>query len=245
MLRVENLRCGYGVVEALHGLSLRVDKGQIVTVIGANGAGKSTLIKTISRLIDVRGGTLKFEHHDLGARNAPEVVDLGIVQVPEGRQLFGPLTVHENLLLGFQRIRSRGKAALRERMEFVHNIFPRLHERAQQKAVTLSGGEQQMVALGRALMADPQLLLLDEPSLGLAPLIIDRIFEVLQQLRAQGLTMLLVEQRAQAALELADYGYVLALGKVVAEGTSKQLRGDAIVRKAYLGQSADAAEPAI
>ena len=245
MLRVENLRCGYGAVEALHGLSLRVNKGQIVTVIGANGAGKSTLINTISRLIDVRGGTLKFEQHDLGERIAPEVVDLGIVQVPEGRQLFGPLTVHENLLLGFQRIRSRGKAALRERIEFVHNIFPRLHERAQQKAVTLSGGEQQMVALGRALMADPQLLLLDEPSLGLAPLIIDRIFEVLQQLRAQGLTMLLVEQRAQAALELADYGYVISLGKVVAEGTSQQLLADASVRMAYLGQSADTAEPAI
>jgi branched-chain amino acid transport system ATP-binding protein len=177
-------------------------------VIGANGAGKSTLINTVSRLLPIRGGSVRFEGRDLAGLTAPQVVDLGMVQVPEGRQLFGPLTVRENLLLGFQRIRSRGKAALQERLDFVHGLFPILHERAQQMAVTLSGGEQQMVAIARALMADPQLLLLDEPSLGLAPLVIDRIFEVLQGLREGGLTMLLVEQRAEAALDLADYAYV-------------------------------------
>ncbi len=239
MLSIKDLRSGYGVVEALHDISMRVEKRQIVTVIGANGAGKSTLINTISRVLDVRGGSLRFEDHDLAACSAPQVVDLGIVQVPESRQLFGPMTVHENLLLGFQRIRGRGNIALRERLEFVHELFPLLHERAGQRAVTLSGGEQQMVAIGRALMADPQLLLLDEPSLGLAPLIIDRIFEVLQKLRERGLTMLLVEQRADAALDLADYGYVLALGKVVVEGTSQRLRSDASVRQAYLGQTAE------
>ncbi|WP_046866707.1 ABC transporter ATP-binding protein [Microvirga massiliensis] len=237
MLKVDGLAAGYGAVEVLHGVSLIVDEKQIVTVIGANGAGKSTLINTISRLIAVRAGSMTFGEHDLARLSAPDVVDLGIVQVPEGRQLFGPLTVRENLELGFQRQRRRQPHSFRERLDFVHELFPRLHERANQRTVTLSGGEQQMVAIGRALMADPQLLLLDEPSLGLAPLVIERIFEVLQTLRASGLTMLLVEQRAEAALELADYAYVLSVGRVVAEGPARRLRADDAVRNAYLGHA--------
>lgn len=237
MLQVEKLTAGYGVVEVLHDVSIKVAPKQIVTVIGANGAGKSTLINTISRLIAVRDGSVRFGDHDLARLSAPAVVDLGIIQVPEGRQLFGPLTVRENLTLGFQRQRRLKPGSFKERLEFVHELFPRLHERAEQRAVTLSGGEQQMVAIGRALMADPQLLLLDEPSLGLAPLVIDRIFDVLQELQKSGLTMLLIEQRAEAALELADYAYVLSVGKVVAEGPAEQVRRDESIKKAYLGQT--------
>jgi len=237
MLQVEKLTAGYGAVEVLHDVSIKVAQKQIVTVIGANGAGKSTLINTISRLIAVRGGSVTFDGHDLARVPAAAVVDLGIIQVPEGRQLFGPLTVRENLTLGFQRQRRLKPSSFKERLEFVHELFPRLAERADQRAVTLSGGEQQMVAIGRALMADPQLLLLDEPSLGLAPLVIDRIFEVLQELQKSGLTMLLVEQRAEAALELADYAYVLSVGRVVAEGPADKVRQDESIKKAYLGQT--------
>jgi len=237
MLQVESLTAGYGVVEVLHDVSIQVAQKQIVTVIGANGAGKSTLINTISRLIAVRSGSVRFGDQDLARLPAAAVVDLGIIQVPEGRQLFGPLTVRENLTLGFQRQRRLRPGSFKERLEFVHELFPRLAERADQRAVTLSGGEQQMVAIGRALMADPQLLLLDEPSLGLAPLVIDRIFEVLQELQKSGLTMLLVEQRAEAALDLADYAYVLSVGRVVAEGPAAQVRQDESIKKAYLGQA--------
>lgn len=237
MLIIDGLTAGYGAVEVLHGVSIKVAQRQIVTVIGANGAGKSTLINTISRLIAVRSGGIKFNDKDVSRLSAPDVVDLGIIQVPEGRQLFGPLTVRENLVLGFQRQRRRKPDTFKQRLDFVHDLFPRLHERAEQRAVTLSGGEQQMVAIGRALMADPQLLLLDEPSLGLAPLVIDRIFEVLEKLRKSGLTMLLVEQRAEAALELADYAYVLSVGHVVGEGPANQLRQDESIKKAYLGQA--------
>jgi branched-chain amino acid transport system ATP-binding protein len=239
MLQVEALTAGYGAVEVLHGVSLRVAERQIVTVIGANGAGKSTLINTISRLLEIRGGAITFNGKELSRLSAPDVVDLGIIQVPEGRQLFGPLSVRENLALGFERQRRRDPSSFKQRLEFVHDLFPRLHERAEQRAVTLSGGEQQMVAIGRALMADPQLLLLDEPSLGLAPLVVERIFEVLQKLRDSGLTMLLVEQRAEAALELADYAYVLSVGRVVGEGPASELRRDESIRRAYLGQTAE------
>jgi branched-chain amino acid transport system ATP-binding protein len=237
MLTVEGLTAGYGAVEVLHSVSLTVAERQIVTVIGANGAGKSTLINTVSRLLNVRSGSVTFNGTDVSRLAAPDVVDLGIIQVPEGRQLFGPLSVRENLVLGFQRQRRRQPGTLKERLDFVHELFPRLHERAEQRAVTLSGGEQQMVAIGRALMADPQLLLLDEPSLGLAPLVIERIFEVLEKLRESGLTMLLVEQRAEVALELADYAYVLSVGRVVGEGPASRLRQDESIKKAYLGHT--------
>jgi branched-chain amino acid transport system ATP-binding protein len=238
MLRIDNLVSGYGKVEALHGVSMSIDAGKVVTIIGANGAGKSTLVNTISKLLPVVSGRIVFNGQDITALSVPDVVDLGIIQVPEGRKLFGPLTVEQNLRLGAHRVRKLKLSKIEQRWKFVLELFPRLAERATQRAATLSGGEQQMVAMGRALMADPQLLLLDEPTLGLAPLITDSMFEALERLRGEGLTLLLVEQRADAALALADYAYVLATGEVVAEGPAAQLRADERVRAAYLGECA-------
>jgi branched-chain amino acid transport system ATP-binding protein len=239
MLKVENLKAGYKGTEALHGVSMAVEAGQIVAVVGANGAGKSTLVNSISRLVSVHGGRITFDGADISGLGAPDVVDRGIIQVPEGRQLFGPLTVLENLKLGFHRLRRRQdrEALYRQKLDYVYELFPRLHERSEQRVVTLSGGEQQMVAMGRALMAEPKLLLLDEPSLGLAPLVVERMFEVLGTLRKQGLTMLLVEQHADEALALADYGYVMAVGNVTAEGPGPSLRSDAAVTSSYLGHA--------
>ncbi|MEJ0015882.1 MAG: ABC transporter ATP-binding protein [Acetobacteraceae bacterium] len=239
MLDIRALRSGYGMIEVLHGVSLSIERGQVAAVIGANGAGKSTLINTVSRLLPIRGGEIKFRDKSLAAQSAADVVKSGIVQVPEGRRLFGPLTVRENLVLGFQRLRRQEPKRFDERLAFVYELFPRVYERRDQRAVTLSGGEQQMVAIGRALMAAPELLLLDEPSLGLAPLIIDRIFDVLGRLKEQGLTMLLVEQRAEAALELADQVYVLSVGRVVMNGPPEVLRQDRSLEQAYLGGVAD------
>jgi branched-chain amino acid transport system ATP-binding protein len=238
MLRIENLVSGYGKVEALHGVSMSVDAGQVVTIIGANGAGKSTLVNTISKLLPVMSGRIVFNGQDITTLSVPDVVELGIIQVPEGRKLFGPLTVEENLRLGAHRVRRLKPSKVEQRRKFVLELFPRLDERATQRAATLSGGEQQMVAMGRALMADPQLLLLDEPTLGLAPLVTDSMFEALERLRKEGLTLLLVEQRADAALALADYAYVMATGDVVAEGPAEKLRADDRVRSAYLGEGA-------
>lgn len=239
MLKVEGLRAGYKGTEALHGLSMSVEAGKIVAVVGANGAGKSTLVNSISRLVSVHGGSISFDGADITGLGAADVVDRGIIQVPEGRQLFGPLTVLENLRLGFHRLRRRrdGEAIYRQKLEYVYDLFPRLKERSEQRVVTLSGGEQQMVAMGRALMAEPKLLLLDEPSLGLAPLVVEKIFDVLGTLRKEGLTMLLVEQHADEALSLADYGYVLAVGNVTAEGPGNALRADAAVTSSYLGHA--------
>lgn len=237
MLKVEGLHAGYGKLEVVHGVSVEVAQGSIVTVVGANGAGKSTLINSISRLVNVFAGSISFNGQDIVRLTAPDVVDLGIVQIPEGRQLFGPLTVEENLQLGFYRLRRSGKGdSFRQRLAYVHDLFPRLKERASQHAATLSGGEQQMVAMGRALMAEPRLLLLDEPSLGLAPMVVERIFEVMRTLAADGLTMILVEQHAEAALELADYAYVLSVGEVTAHGKAADLRNDPRVRQSYLGE---------
>jgi branched-chain amino acid transport system ATP-binding protein len=239
MLKVEGLKAGYKGTEALHGISVSVGTGKIVSVVGANGAGKSTLVNTISRLVNIHGGWITFDGKDITGLGPADVVDLGIIQVPEGRQLFGPLTVLENLKLGFHRLRRRkdSDAAYRQKLEYIYELFPRLKEREEQRVVTLSGGEQQMVAMGRALMAEPKLLLLDEPSLGLAPLIVERIFDVLSELRKEGLTMLLVEQHADEALALADYGYVLSVGNVTAEGPGETLRGDAAVTSSYLGHA--------
>jgi branched-chain amino acid transport system ATP-binding protein len=237
MLRIENVRSGYGKSEALHGVSMFVETGKVIAIIGANGAGKSTLVNTVSKLLPVTSGRIEFEGRDITALAAADVVDLGVIQVPEGRKLFGPLTVEENLALGAYRIKGARSAALESRGKFVLELFPRLAERLGQRAATLSGGEQQMVAMGRALMADPKLLLLDEPSLGLAPIIIDRMFDTLERLKREGLTMLLVEQRADAALALADHAYVLATGEIVAEGPAAELRADGRVRKAYLGEA--------
>lgn len=239
MLKVENVRAGYKGTEALHGVSMWVDEGTIVSVVGSNGAGKSTMVNTVSRLVQTYGGRITFEGRDITGLGPADVVDMGIIQVPEGRQLFGPLTVAENLRLGFHRQRRRKdrEAAFRDKLDYVYDLFPRLKERAEQRAVTLSGGEQQMVALGRALMAGPKLLLLDEPSLGLAPLIVEKIFDVLSGLRAQGLTMLLVEQHADEALALADYGFVLSVGNVTVHGPAAELRSNAAVTSSYLGHA--------
>ena len=237
MLRIENVRSGYGKSEALHSVSLSIEAGQVVTIIGANGAGKSTLVNTISKLLPVTAGRISFEGTDISALATADIVDLGIIQVPEGRKLFGPMTVEENLMLGAYRSRRASASDIETRKKFVLELFPRLAERATQRAATLSGGEQQMVAMGRALMAEPKLLLLDEPSLGLAPIIIDRMFETLERLKGEGLTMLLVEQRADAALAIADHAYVMATGEIVAEGPAAELRSDERVRKAYLGEA--------
>lgn len=237
MLRVNSVSSGYGRSEVLRGVSMSVEAGKVVAIIGANGAGKSTLVNTISKLLPVLSGRIEFEGQDATSLSAADMVELGIIQVPEGRKLFGPLTVDENLMLGAYRSRGATATAIASRKKFVLELFPKLAERSSQRAATLSGGEQQMVAIGRALMAEPVLLLLDEPSLGLAPIIVDRIFETLDRLRREGVTMLLIEQRAHAALDLADYAYVMATGVVVAEGPAASLRGDERVRKAYLGEA--------
>ena len=237
MLRIENLRAGYGKSEALHGVSVFIGAGKVVALIGANGAGKSTLVNTISRLLPVGSGLIEFEGRDVTSLSAADMVELGVIQVPEGRKLFGSLTVDENLMLGAYSSRTSRKSLVASRKKFVLDLFPNLAERAQQRAATLSGGEQQMVAMGRALMAEPRLLLLDEPSLGLAPIIIDRVFETLERLRSEGLTMLLVEQRADAALSLSDYAYVMATGEISAEGKASDIRLDERVQKAYLGEN--------
>lgn len=236
MLKIEGLCAGYKGTEALHGISLDISGGTIVAAVGANGAGKSTLINTISRLVNVTKGRIVFDGEDITRLSAPDVVELGIVQVPEGRQVFAALSVSENLELGFHRLRRRRDPGLfRQRLDYVYDLFPRLAERANQRAITLSGGEQSMVAIGRALMADPRLLLLDEPSLGLAPIVVERMFEVLEVLRRAGLTMLLVEQHADEALQLSDYGYVLSVGRVVAHGEGESLRQQETIKQAYLG----------
>jgi len=240
MLKIEGLRAGYGDSEVLRSVSIEVKKGTVVAALGANGAGKSTLVNAISRLVKVHGGTITFEGVDITRLSAPEVVDLGVVQVPEGRQLFGPLTVAENLSLGFQRLR-RGRdtgPVFRRLLDHVYTLFPRLEERAKQHAMTLSGGEQSMLAMGRALMADPKILLLDEPSIGLAPLVVAQLFGVMRTLRESGLTMLLVEQHADEALKLADYGYVMATGQVTAEGPGAEMRNHPALQQSYLGHGA-------
>jgi branched-chain amino acid transport system ATP-binding protein len=244
MLRVENLRAGYNGSDALHSVSVKVAKGTIVSVVGANGAGKSTLINSISRLVAANSGSIWFEDENIVALKPADVVDRGIVQVPEGRQLFSPLTVAENLQLGFHRLAGRKDNATlyKQRLEYVLSLFPILRERASQRSGTMSGGEQQMLAIGRALMADPKLLLLDEPSLGLAPMVVDQIFDILATLRKDGLTILLVEQHADEALQLADYGYIMAVGRVQAEGPGNDLRSDPALQHSYLGKPSEPAK---
>lgn len=239
MLEVAELRAGYSGSDAIRSVSLCVQQGQVVSVLGPNGAGKSTLVNSISGLTEVHGGCILFEGNDITRLSPPEIVELGIVQVPEGRQLFGPLTVEENLRLGFHRLRHalNQKALFRQRLDYVYELFPKLRDRAGQRAVTLSGGEQSMVAMGRALMADPKVLLLDEPSIGLAPLVVELLFDVLGKLRESGLTMLLVEQHAEESLRLADYGYVMSTGAIVAQGSGQQLLSDPSLHQCYLGQA--------
>jgi len=233
MLEVNNLHVYYGGIHALKGVDLKVEVGQIVTLIGANGAGKSTTLRSIVGLAKPRSGTIRFGDEELTKMTTHEIIRRGIGVSPEGRHVFRNLTVLENLELGAYH--QRPKEFLVQ-LEWVYSLFPRLRERRKQLAGTLSGGEQQMVALGRALMSHPKLVLLDEPSLGLAPLVVEEVFRTIQAINEQGATILLVEQNAMAALNVADYGYVLETGRVILKGSGQQLLQDERVRRAYLGE---------
>jgi branched-chain amino acid transport system ATP-binding protein len=235
MLEVKNVHAFYGQIHALKDISFAVDKGEIVTLIGANGAGKSTTLKTISGLLRPREGSIRLNGEDLTALRPHKVVTKGVVQVPEGRRIFGQLTVRENLDMGAFTCRDRQRT--KANLDKVFDLFPRLKERRGQVAGTLSGGEQQMLAMGRALMANPQLLLLDEPSMGLAPVLVDSIFETIQQLHADGTTILLVEQNARMALQVASRGYVIQTGEVVLSDDAENLQQNEMVRKAYMGEN--------
>jgi branched-chain amino acid transport system ATP-binding protein len=235
LLRVEDVHTYYGSIEALKGISLEVHEGEIVTLIGANGAGKSTTLRSINGLNHPRRGSIHFRERDITRDPPHDIVRRGISQSPEGRKLFPRMSVLENLEMGaFQR---SDRSELRGDLERVYSLFPRLAERKQQRAGTLSGGEQQMVAIGRALMARPGLLLLDEPSMGLAPIFVERVFETIVEINKQGTTILLVEQNAMMALDVANRGYVLETGKVALADDAKALRRNEQVRKSYLGET--------
>ena len=237
MLRLEQVNTYYGRIQALRGVALEVAEGEIVAVIGSNGAGKTTLLNTISAMVPARSGQITFDGQPITNLSPEKVVRLGISQVPERRQVFGTMSVLDNLILGaYHRHRRDGKEEIERDLEFVFETFPLLKDRVKQAAGTLSGGEQQMLALGRGWMAKPRLLLMDEPSLGLAPLVTREIFRVSGELREHGMTILLVEQNARAALELADRAYVMESGQVVLEGTTAQLAADERVQTVYLGQ---------
>lgn len=233
LLEVKDLHVYYGAIHALQGVTFRVDEGQIVTLIGANGAGKSTTLNTISGLLSPRQGSMMFHDKDLTRVQAQDIVRLGIIQVPEGRKIFAPLTVLENLEMGAY-TRSN-KAEIQDSLDRVFQRLPRLKERVKQLGGTLSGGEQQMLAIGRALMARPQLLLLDEPSMGLSPVLVEEVFNIIEDINAQGTAILLVEQNAQMALSVADRAYVLETGRVTLEGTGQELLHNPQVMEAYLG----------
>lgn len=233
MLRVEGVEAVYGKIQALWGVTFDVNAGEIVAIVGANGAGKTTLLKTLSGLLRPRAGTIVLEGDRLDRRTTVEIVERGIVHVPEGRKLFPDMTVLDNLLLGAFARTARPRLA--ERLESVFEVFPRLRERRRQLAGTLSGGEQQMVAIGRGLMAGPRLLMLDEPSLGLAPILVEEMFAVVERINAAGVTVLLVEQNTEHALAIAHRGFVLESGRVVLAGTGRELLANEGVRQAYLG----------
>lgn len=238
MLRVQSVVTYYGRVLALKGVSLHVDQGEIVAIVGPNGAGKTTILNTISGIVPPRSGKVFFDGKDVTGYPTETLVEMGLVQVPEGRQLFGGMTVYENLILGaYRRSRSAKKTELSDDLETVYSIFPVLRERRNQLAGTLSGGEQQMLALGRALMSRPKMLLLDEPSMGLAPLVVKEIFKVISDLRKErGTTVLIVEQNAKAALGIARRAYVMETGRIVLEGTSAELVRNPEIQRAYLGK---------
>jgi branched-chain amino acid transport system ATP-binding protein len=234
MLTVNDLHVSYGAIAALKGVTLEVFPGEIVTLIGGNGAGKSTTMRTISGLLKPKKGTINFEGNEIGGKAGNIVATMGIAQSPEGRRIFPRMTVQENLELGaFIR---KDKDGIADDINRVFDLFPRLKERINQKAGTLSGGEQQMVAMGRALMSRPRLLLLDEPSMGLAPLLVETVFNTIVEVNKQGTTVLLVEQNALVALNIGDYGYVLETGKITLQGEAKGLATNDEVRKAYLGE---------
>ncbi|MBF0111892.1 MAG: ABC transporter ATP-binding protein [Desulfamplus sp.] len=237
MLRIKNLRCSYGSIMAVQGVSLSVRQGELISIIGANGSGKSTLLLAISGLLTTWDGEIIFQDQSLKGMSPPQIVKQGISMVPEGRQIFSPLSVIDNLKMGAYTIYRKGlKDQVQNDLDMIMDMFPILKERATQLAGTLSGGEQQMLAIGRALMARPRLLVLDEPSMGLAPKIVEMIFETIQTLRQDGVTILLVEQNARAALKIADRAYVLETGKMVLQGSAEELLVDDDVKRAYLGR---------
>lgn len=233
-LVLNNVETYYGKIHALKGISLEVPRGKIVTLLGSNGAGKTTTLKTISGLLQASSGKIEFYGRDIAKEKAHNIVGMGLIHVPEGRRIFKDLTVKENLELGGFTLKD--EAQRRKGIERIFELFPRLKDRQKQSGGTLSGGEQQMLAIGRAMMTDPKLLLLDEPSMGLAPLVVQDIMRIIKQLNSEGTTILLVEQNAKVALKLADYGYVLETGELVMEGDSAELRQDESITKAYLGE---------
>ncbi|KWW14072.1 MULTISPECIES: ABC transporter ATP-binding protein [Bacillaceae] len=233
MLNIEDINVYYGNIQALKGVSLSINEGEIVTLIGANGAGKSTMLKTVSGLLKPKQGKILYEGQSIGGKAAQSIVKMGISHVPEGRRVFANMSVEENLQLGAYL--RKDKAGIKQDMEKVYELFPRLLERLKQQSGTLSGGEQQMLAMGRALMAKPRLLLLDEPSMGLAPLLVKQIFHIIEEINKTGTTILLVEQNANLALSIADRAYVVETGRIVLSGKSEELTASEEIKNAYLG----------
>lgn len=232
LLEVKDLHVSYGAIKAIKGIDLHVNKGEVVTILGANGAGKTTTLRTISGLLKSSGGSIVFNKADITHTPAHDVVSLGMSHSPEGRRVFGTLSVEENLLMGAYTLKKYDQ----ETLDWIYDILPRLKERKTQLAGTLSGGEQQMLAIGRAIMSKPKLLILDEPSLGLAPVLVKVIFKAIRDISESGVTVLLVEQNAKAALKLANRGYVLELGKITHEGTAEELLNSQTIQEAYLGK---------
>ena len=235
LLKVTDLVVSYGGIEALKGISFEVDQGQIVTLIGANGAGKSTTLRTISGLVPPKDGRIYFEGRDITDYNTQKIVETGIAMVPEGRRVFANLTVLENLRIGAYL--RKDKEVIEEDINYVYDLFPRLKERSWQLAGTLSGGEQQMLAVGRAVMTRPKMIMMDEPSLGLAPLVVKDIFKIIQTLKSTGMTVLLIEQNANAALHACDYAYVMETGRITTSGTGEELLASEAIQEAYLGKT--------
>ncbi len=235
MIKIDNLVVAYGGIEALKGVSLEVPSGKIVTLVGANGAGKSTTLKSIVGLVKPKSGSIDYEGTDLTKLNTELMVKKGIALVPEGRKVFADLTVFENLKIGAYT--RKDKVGIEEDLENVYSLFPRLKERTWQAAGTLSGGEQQMLAIGRALMSRPKLIMMDEPSLGLAPIVVKELFGIIKKINEEGMTVLLIEQNANAALKIADIGYIMETGKITLSGSGKELLSNDEIKKAYLGEA--------
>lgn len=234
MLEVSNLKVNYGMIQAIKGISFKVEEGEIIALIGANGAGKTTTLHTVSGLLKAREGSILFNGKELTKTQPHKIVEMGMAHVPEGRRIFQQLTVYENLILGAY-TRS-DKKEIAENLEMIYKRFPRLEERKKQIAGTLSGGEQQMLAMGRALISNPKIVLMDEPSMGLSPLLVSEIFDIIQSINKSGTTVLLVEQNAKKALSIANRAYVLETGKIVLEGDAKELMNNDQIKKAYLGE---------
>ena len=234
MLKVTDLQVYYGVIQAIKGISFEVNEGEVIALIGANGAGKTTILHTITGLVEAKGGTVEFEGKNITKMPGHKIVTLGMAHVPEGRRVFSELTVLENLKMGAYT--RKNKTEVEESLRMVYKRFPRLEQRKNQLSGTLSGGEQQMLAMGRALMSHPKIILMDEPSMGLSPIFVNEIFDIIKEVSASGTTVLLVEQNAKKALSIADRAYVLETGKIVLEGDAKQLMNDESVKKAYLGE---------